>query len=543
MFLRLFAMAVLFGGVAAGCGGPRYVGLDSGPSDAAAPAGTLSLVSAPTLMLRPGQTASIDVRFTEAGGVLREGVVVSAAIEGTALDSTLGALSVATDASGIAHATLVAGTSASSFRVRLSAREASAAIYVDVGVGTSFGALLVHAPYSGTRPVTHRVIDVVPGATCAMLVTTPPTSGGRTVRSSADDVTITALPTTLTYAVLVRANGDLALEAQGCVDAIVPVADHTSPVTVSLVEVPLALAGGYDVDLALGADGWVEGRVQTWSTSLRSTVHDSGGDAALLLNAVEAELSRRGASADAAQLHALRSSSSLDAALTAQLVDDGTGPTEVFASLLDEAAVALDAPTVQLSLTIGTAGVGSMTTGAISCSDGRSGTVVLARTTPLVRTIMAMTPADGRLAFEGPVDAQVGALALAWVDAVSGDRAHVHGVAEVLRGLCTSFETFAATASGGTALSACDAMCRAAACTTTLSSLTTLVASGASIVDHDLDHVQISADLNARDDDGDARVDRLDGMVRGQLVASDGATFGPVDVVSGTLTGTRAAVP
>ena len=535
-------MAVLFGGVAVGCSGPRYVALDSGTPDASAPAGSLSLVSASTLMLHPGETTSIDVRFLDATGSPRAGVAIAAAIEGTALDATLGALSASTDDTGLAHASLTAGTSASSFRVRLSAALASSPQYVDVGVGTSFGTLVVHAPYAGTRPVTHRVIDVVPGVTCAALSSMPPTSGGRTVRSLTDDVTITALPTTLSYAVLVRANGDLALEALGCAEGVVPTSGAPTTISVTLTEVPLGIAGGYAVDVSLRAGGGMQNRIAQWAIALRAAVAAQGGDAALLLNGVEAELARTGASADATHLHSLRTSSSLDAALAAQLDDDGTSPTAVIASLLDEAAVALDSPTFSLTLTLGATSNGSLTTESVTCSDGRSGTVVLAHV-PVVRTIMPSAIAGGMFTLEGPVDAQAGSLARAWVDAVGADRAHVHTIQDVLAGQCSSLDTFASTVGGMSALASCGATCRANACATALASLETILDAGMTEVDHDLDHVQLAGSVAMRDDDGDARVDRLDGTLHGQLVALDGTVVGPSGTVSGTLTGTRAPVP
>lgn len=537
-------MAVLFGGVAVGCDGPRYVALDSGAPDASMPTGTLTLVSSASLMLRPGQTTSIDVRFLDAGGSPAAGIVVAAAIEGTALDSSLGALSVTTDASGLAHASLVAGTAASSFRVRLSAREASSSVYVDVGVGTSFGALLVHAPYTGTRPVTRRTVDVVPSTTCVALSAMPPATGGRTVLSLVDDVTITALPTTLTYAVLVRASGDLALEAEGCVEGLVPSTGTTTTVTVPLVEVPLGVDGAYTVQASIDAGGLVEGHVHDWAASLRVAVATAGGDGALLLNGVEAELARAGSSTAAAQLHALRTTRSLDGALEAQLGADGTTPSEVVASLLDEAAVALDAPTVDVALTLGMAGTGTMTTQALVCSDGRSGTVRLSRATPVVRSISPTMALDGTIMLAGPIDAPIGALALAWANAVAADRSHLPGgVADVMAEACASLETFAATADGTAALVACDATCRLAACQTTLDELTMLVTSSGEVVDQDIDHANIQAAIVTRDDDGDARVDRLDGTLHGELVSASGALVGTAGALSGTLTGTRAAIP
>lgn len=542
MFLRLIAMAVLLGGVAVGCSGPRYVSLDAETPDAAAPIGTLSLLSPASLMLRPGQTATIDVRFLDGSGAPRAGVAIAAAIEGTALDSTLGSLGATTDASGTAHASVVAGTSASTFRVRLSAREASAPVFVDVGVGASFGSLLVHAPYTGTRPVTSRTIDVVPGTSCATLVAMPPESGGRTTFSPTDDVTIGALPTSLAYAVLVRASGDLAVEADGCVEGVMLTPDTSTRVDVTLAEVPLGLEGGYDVDLTLSASGAIEARMQEWASTLRGVVGDRGGDATILLDSIEAELVRAGHATDAADLHTLRVAGSLDAALATQLAADGAAPTEEMASLVDEAGTALDAPTVRLSLQVGTMRNGSMTTVSVATSDGRGGVVSLVPLAAMPRPIMPALHLDASFTFAGPVDTRPGALGLAWIDAVAAARTHGTGLTDVIGAACDSLETFAA-GDGATALVACDGACRASACTAALAELSAMLVATSVTVDQDIDHLALAATVTARDADGDALVDHLEGTLRGQLVKADGSLLGSVDAVSGTLTGSRAPVP
>lgn len=543
MFLRLLAVVVLLGGVAIGCDGPRYVALDSGTTDAPSPMGTLTLVSASSLALRPGETASIDVRFADASGAPGAGIAIAAAIEGTALDSTLGALGATTDASGLAHVALVAGTEAATFRVRLSAREAAAPVYLYVGVGASFGSLRVRAPYLGARPVTQRVIDVVPGMTCPALAAMPPASGGRTVTSLTDDVAIAALPTTLTYAVLVRAQGAIATEAVGCADGVMPVADVATDVDVTLTEVPLGLDGNYTVDASLDGGGYVRDRVAEWTYALRATTSDRGGDATMLLDEIEAELIGAGAGTDAAQLHTLRGTLSLDDALAAQLAADGSAPTETIAALLDEAGTALDAPDVSLALTLGAGDMGTLTTERLVCGDGAGGTVSIAMTPAAVRTISTAATLDAMFAFLGPVDAPPGTLALAWSEAVARERGHAGGVDELLAGTCASLETFAASADGATALAACDATCRASACRADLADLMARVAAGGALADSDIGGARIIGMISARDDDGDARVDRLDGTITGTFVDAMGNPVGPSDAVTGTLSGARAAVP
>ncbi len=538
MLLRLLAMAVLFGGVAVGCSGPTYVTLDAGSSDAATlPNGALALVSPASVTLRNAERATIEVRYTDAAGIPRSGIAITAAIDGAAQDSTLSALSATTDETGLAHVDVVAGSEVSSFRVRLSAREAPAAVYVDVGVGTSFGNLTVHAPYTGMRAVTHRVIDLVPGTTCGQLTSMPPTSGGRTVSSSTDDVVLRGLPTTLTYALLVRAQGELATEAVGCVSGVMAVRDQTTVVDVVLLDVPLGVDGAYDVDFAITSGGAVGEPLVAWATSLRDASAARGGDATLLLDAVEAELVRGGGTTDAALLHALRGTEAIDLALGARLDTDGTAPSSVLAALLDRAAVALDAPTAHLGVTLGLAGGGLVTTDRFDCDDGEGHTLTLVQLAPMARVLrFDADPAGQSITIaSAPLDAPIGTLAMAWMEAAA-----VAGGAESLAGLleeaCVSLDGFAGDATGTVALVSCEASCRRAACLAVLEDLSGGLTRRATELDLTIAGAELHGELAAHDDDGDARVDRLEGMLAGDWLD---ATATPVGTADATVHGAR----
>ena len=538
--LRLLAMAVLFGGVAVGCAGPRYVALDAPTTDAPALSGTLTLTSAASLALRPAQSATIDLRYTNAMGAPGAAAVVTLAIEGVALDSTLVSLTITTDASGQAHAQLVAGMQASHFRVRSSVPGA-APVYVDVGVGTSFGTLRVRAPYAGVRNVVDRIVDVVPGATCAQLRAMPPASGGRTDASPIADITVTALPTTLTYAVLVRAQGTSATEAIGCAGPITPMTDMTTTLDVPLLDVPLVLDGRFALHVTLDAHLAIHDPIALWSASLVAATVARGGDGALLLDGIEAELGRAGATSAATRLHMARSGGALDSSLQAQLDADHSGPTPNVAGLVAEAAVALDTPSVDLTLTLATPMTPTLTTLSLVCVDGRAGSLTIAATGALARPLtVSADPAHQMLSMNAaPIDVPIGALTLAWIDAVAASRAHVHGVMELTQAACASLETFAATSAGQMAFSACNATCRSAACASVLTEMSALRVSGAAELDHRIAGAVFGASVLLRDD-GDARADHLAGSLTGLLVDATGVTFGSL---SGTLAGTRTAPP
>lgn len=534
-------MAVLLGGVAVGCTGPTYVSLDAGSSDASTPpTGTLALVSAPSVTLRNAERATVSVRYTDGAGVAQPGITVVAAIEGAAQDSTLSAVSATTDASGLAQVEVVAGMQVSSFRVRLSAREAPAAVYVDVGVGTSFGNLTIHAPYEGTRAVTHRVFDLVPGASCAGLTAMPPTSGGRTNASATADVTLRGLPTTLTYALLVRAQGELATEAVGCVSGVTAVPDQTTVVDVVLLDVPLGVDGRYGIDVAITSGGAVREPIAGWAAALREASATRGGDATLLLDAIEAELVRRGGTADATLLHALRDTDAVDGQLAARLDADGTAPTDVLAGLLDRAASALDAPTAHVSVTLGLAGEGLVTTDRLSCDDGAGTVLVLSPVTPMARPLTFDADAAGQsiLVASAPIDAPMGTLTLAWIEAaVAG--AHGGDLPTALAGACTSLDAFASDTIGTVALVSCDATCRNAACMAVLGDLESNLEGRVAALDAQIAGAELHGPLAAHDDDGDARVDRLEGALEGDWVDGSGAPVGTVDAtVQGGRSGT-----
>jgi hypothetical protein len=530
-----FAMAVLFGGVAVGCVGPVYVALDATTSDAPAPVGVLTLVSPASLTLRPGTTATITVRYTNASGSPVAATTVAVAIEGTALDSTLGSLTVPTDASGVAHVALLAGMQVSHFRVRLSV--GSAATYVDVGVGTSFGALAVHAPYTGLRPVVQRVIDVVPGATCAQLQQMPPASGGRTDASLTSDVMISALPATLSYAVLVRARSATTTEAIGCAGPIMPAANATTTVTVMLADVPLAADGHYDVTVAIDAHATIHDAVAAWATSMSAATAARGGDGALLLDGVEAELVRAGAMTASTQLHMARSSGSLDAALETQLEADHAAPTMVIAGMVSDAALALDTPHVELGLSVAAGSPSTLTTLAVSCGDGHGGSVTLvAPTLPARPLVFTPDVAHQAISLDGAqVDAPIGTLALAWLDAVAAERFHATDALTLTHAACASLDTFAASTAGSSALASCDATCRASACSDVLMEMSTMRTSAAAMLDARIATANLSASVMLFDA-GDARIDRFSGTFVGSLLD---ATSTAVGSVSGSMTGTR----
>jgi hypothetical protein len=528
--------------VSSGCSGRTYVTLDGDVVDAARPPdGSLVLSSSPSLAIRPGEVGVIEVQLLDVSGAAVAGAEVTFAIEGAALDSTLSALSMRTDATGHAAGGIVAGTQATSFRVRVVSRDAPLPVYVDVGVGTSFGTLIVRAPYAGDRIVTHRIVDVVPRARCADLAGSPPEVGARALPDGSDELSIAGLPTTVHYAVLARAQSDVALTASGCVDDVELSVDATTRVDVPFVDVALGIEGRYTARLSLDASAATDVAFEAMQRTLAATADARGGDAHLMLDAVETELTRRHAIAGAAFAEA-RVRDSLDASFTDQLALDASGPTVLIAHWIGAARAAMASPRIEATLIVAMPGA-TATTDHVTVDDAADGTLSLAPAsfdpslgvphTFVVRTVGS----SDSIRVEGvALDAPLGATLLAWLDAVA-ESDGLPGRAGLLAPACGTLRTFALSLP---AASECDDACLDAACATAIATQLEELGSAAALVDATTGVLTLSGALDASDADGDVRVDALAGALSGAYEDGSGSTLGPV---TGAVEVTRAPVP
>jgi hypothetical protein len=535
------AIALLTSLSSAGCSGPTYVALDGAALDATRPPdGSLELLSAQSVAIRPGEIAPIDVRCTLPGGAACAFVEVTFAIEGAPLDSTLSALSARTDSDGRASGGIVAGTQATSFRVRVVSRAAALPIYVDVGVGTSFGTLVVRAPYSGSRIVTHRVIDVVPRALCADLASSPPEVGARALPDGSDELSIAGLPTTVRYAVLARAQSDTALTASGCVDDVQLEVDGTTTVDVPYVDAPLAIEGRYTAELDMDATLAADAAFDALGRTLLGAAEARGGDALAMLDAVEHEISVRGSTTAADAFASARTAESLDATLGERLVVDGSTPTTVLVHWVDAARISMGHARFDATLALASPGA-TLVTDRVTVADAADGTIVLVPsaldpTMGLARPVTVS--ADGShdvVHFERlPLDAPLGAMLLAWLDAVATSDG-LAGTGDLLAPACGTLRDFVSETA---AASACDADCVDAACATIVAAQLDDLVTVAAALDVTAGGLTVSGALAATDADGDVRVDALSGTVTGAYLDGTSATLGPV---SGSIVVTRAA--
>lgn len=209
--------------------GPTELVVDAGPvADAGGPAGHITIESEPALTLSFGEEATLVARYTRDGAPVA-GVPIRFALEGAAHDATVTALSLQTDAEGRVETSVIAGSVASAFRVRVSGERAAPA-YVDVSISNQgFGALVAHAEYDGRRTeATRRVLSLYSDTSCD-----PPGGlpGFPDRMATLDDPETTearwgALPAGLSYTLVGRVEGPTgAALATACVDGIEVVRD------------------------------------------------------------------------------------------------------------------------------------------------------------------------------------------------------------------------------------------------------------------------------------------------------------------------------
>ncbi len=526
----------------AGCGGPTYVTLDGAVLDADQPRdGTLALLSAPSLAIRPGEVALIDVRCTRLDGSPYAGVEVTFAIEGAALDSTLSALSTRTDADGRASGGIVAGTSATSFRVRVVSRASALPVYVDVGVGTSFGTLVVRAPYEGARIVMRRVVDIVPLAHCVDLIASPPEVGARALPVGSDELSIAGLPSTVRYAVLARAESDLALTAQGCVDDIVLETNGAVVVDVPYEDAPLSIDGRYDVTLALDSSAVADVGLEILSRSLSVGAEARGGDASTLLDAVEEALTERVSVAAGTAFADARALDALDEALADRLAVDASAPTAITLRWVGAARSAMGELNVDATLVVAASGASVITTDRITMRNAADGTLSLVPSAigsglgvarPLV--VSADSSRDTATVESLLVDAPLGAMLLAWLDGVAASDG-LTGTAALLGASCGSLR---AVLEETPSASACDAECVDAACASAIAVGLDDLRVTAALLDSTTGRLMLAGPLVATDLDGDVRIDGLSGDLAGAYGAGSASPLGPV---TGSMLATRAA--
>ena len=520
-------MAALFG-----CTTTQYR-LDGGVgSDAGGPMGVLTLESASSFALRFGEQVDIEVRYTELGAPV-PGVPIRFALEGRAHDSAVADLSVETDADGRARTRVIAGSTASAFRVRVSA-ERAAPLYVNVSVGNEgFGTIVVRAEYDGARtePL-RRIIEVYSRMSCSDERPPFPDISAVLDEPSVLEARFRTLPAGITYAIFGRVEGRAGVVlARACADGVSVVRDEETLVDLQFDDEPLVLEGEYAARLSLDAAA-----SSTWAADLaHAAVTDAigaaGGAAALYLDALDAELRDRGETVAADALASERASGVPEAALQASLEEAESDPAAALAAHIDAlgariAAIEIGGP-LSLSVVDGapvaTWSASELSLG-MSAPDWPALTIDPAAAGLVLEPALALSgPAGDTLALESlGFSLPFGALARAAIDAETSARG-VASPGELLASGagCTAFAAW--IADDPIVGPACVDDCPRAACVRALDGLVEAALSAIETSASPRRSVELSGSIAMLDENGDLVVDVLSaGALSGTYVGSDG---------------------
>ncbi len=510
-------------------------------SDASAPMGVIELESEPSLALTFGEEAELAVRYTEAG-VPVSGVPIRFALEGRAHDTTVADLSVDTDGEGRARTRVVAGTTSSAFRVRVSA-ERAAPLYVNVSVGNmGFGSLVAEAAYDGARAgVVRRVVDVYSSMGCDDELPPFPDTPVTLEDPSVLEARIRVLPAGLSYAVFGRVEGPRGVVlARACIDGVQVLRDEETRVVLEFVDEPLSAQGDYGAVLALtptSSSAWV---TELASTAGTAWIDAAGGAAGLYLDALDDELRARGLDAAADVLATERLGGVPDATLATQLDMAGQDPGSALAARIAALRARITAVALSGPLSIERALVATWEPSelAVGPSDPDTPALAIEPSAAGLGLSASVTLAAGtgdELSLEALVlSLPLGTLARSTLEAEVSSR-----------GLASAGELLAPSA-GCDALSewiadsptmgvACTEDCPQAVCVRALDGVMDAVLTAVDAGDAARDTVEVTGSITMRDNDGDLVADALD------AVELSGSWSGPAesDPITAGLTAER----
>jgi hypothetical protein len=462
-----------------------------------------------TLLL--GESLSFAVRYTESDGRPVTDAEVTFAMVGVAHDASLAESVAVTDIDGIARGTLRAGRTRAAFRVRASAMGAAPASF-DVAIGDAgFGALRAEVRYEGDRPLAARSIALYAEVTCGDALAGIEPDREQALVELGDAVRFVALPAGLAYAVVARGTTlSGAVLAQGCAEAPAVTSGGEASAVVTMRDVPPRIEGAYDVALDVRAPGAALALGEA-TTALVAASEATGGDAALLLDAIALDLADR--DADAATRFALaRDAQRLDAALAGALVASGASPTGGMIALAGSAVDALESLRVSGALGLDARGrvtpEGVTDVSVFAAAARPEGALPLAlASAPRVGFASGYAPIRGILVVEElRVALPLGAVLRATLEAVA--QARGAGGADAFVAEQAGCEAFAAWAAATPAIAeACDAACARAACVGAARARTATLGASLDALDTARTTIQLVGALPVADADFDARVE------------------------------------
>ncbi|MFK8003048.1 MAG: hypothetical protein AB8H86_25995 [Polyangiales bacterium] len=306
---------------------------------------SLQLLSATRLTLSEGAISEIRVRYSDRLGRVLPGETLNIALDGTANDSSLDNLEITTDEDGEGMVTVIAGAVAGTFRVRVSAEDASA-VYVTVSVSDSgFGRLTVTPLYEGER-VGDLGVAVLTGATCD----DERVYDERTrYRSLGEDrsVEFVGIPAGVPLAIVGRLDG-AELLAAGCVDGVMVDPGGMETTDVLLTDFGLRSAGAYETHLRFDVSALQE---PTFDALLGAQIGEEFY-AEMLLNALEELLLEAGSTEQLTELLAARERG-LDQSYAMRIREQAAGFDVALGAMAEEVRASLGEVDIVADLRLG----------------------------------------------------------------------------------------------------------------------------------------------------------------------------------------------
>lgn len=469
---------------------------------------TLELISDTRLTLSAGAISEIEVRYSDRMGRPLADEALDIALEGTANDSSLLDLEIITDDDGEAMVTVIAGAVASTFRVRVSAEDASA-VYVNVSVSDSgFGRLAVTPLYAGERNGDLGVA-VLTGATCDDERVYEERTRYRALGSDAT-ADFVGLPAGVPLAIVGRLDGTELLAA-GCISVTIePGAMAMSDVVLS--DFDLRSAGAYETHLRFDISALQEPAYE----SLLGVGVGPETYAEILLNALEMSLEETGATNELMELRSARERG-LDAIYAASIREQAAGFDVALEAMADEVRSSLGEVDIVTDLRVGETLM--MATRDVRVGGVSLGMVATGFNAPVELRATIEEGGQALLIERLDIHLSAGALSRALARGAAAE-AGFESVADWLSVLarCESIPS---------PIDSCDADCTRDACERSLETLVGELSVAYSALDESWPEVRTSGSVRLEDTSGDLVPDNLGAELDGQW-----GTEGPSVAVS-----------
>ena len=459
---------------------------------------TLELRSDTQVTLSEGAIAEIRVRYSDRMGSGLAGETLAVALEGTANDSSLDRLEIITEDDGEGMVTVIAGAVAGTFRVRISAADASA-VYVNVSVSDrGFGRLSVTPLYAGEREGDLGVA-VLTDATCSDERIYVERSRYRTL-GEGTAVEFVGIPAGVPLAIVGRLDG-AELVAAGCVDGVMVEPGGLSTTNMLVEDFDLRSAGAYETHLRLDTRA-LQGPAYDSLLSARVGVEAT---AEMLLNVLEDMFVESGETDALLELQAARARG-LDASYAASIRELAAGFDVALEAMADEVRSALLEVDVVVDLRLGDAV--TMATRDVRVAERSVGAIATGFNAPV--DLRASVEAGGAslLVERLNIHLSAGALSRALARRSAADAGF-----ESVGGWVSSL---ARCASYPSPFDACDADCARAACERSIEALVSELNVAYSALDEAWPEVRTSGRVRLEDSTGDLVTDVVSANLAGQ---------------------------